>query len=388
MDESLAARAVLRQLVAFDTTSRNANLDLIDFVRDDLARHGIGCTLIPNAEGTKANLLASIGPAVPGGIVLSGHTDVVPIDGQAWDTDPFALTETPDGRLFGRGTADMKSFLAVALAMVPRFAAASLAVPIHLAFSYDEEVGCFGAYPLVERLRQDLPRPRIVIVGEPTMMRVVNAQNTGNVLVTRFRGVEAHSSMTHLGVSAVQFAGEFVHWLNRRQDAFAAAPRTDLDLVPPHATINVGMIAGGTACNILARDCIVHWHYRTTPGEDRTALEREARLWLDETLLPAMRRRHPDAEIETTLIAGVDGLVPGENQDATQLALSWSGSNRAHAVPYGTEAGIFRAAGIETIICGPGDIAQAHQPNEFIEATQLQACVAFMTRLLDWASHR
>jgi acetylornithine deacetylase len=388
MDESIAARAVLRQLVAFDTTSRNANLDLIDFVRDDLARHGIGCTLIPNAEGTKANLLASIGPAVPGGIVLSGHTDVVPIDGQAWDTDPFALTETPDGRLFGRGTADMKSFLAVALAMVPRFAAASLAVPIHLAFSYDEEVGCFGAYPLVERLRQDLPRPRIVIVGEPTMMRVVNAQNTGNVLVTRFRGVEAHSSMTHLGVSAVQFAGEFVHWLNRRQDAFAAAPRTDLDLVPPHATINVGMIAGGTACNILARDCIVHWHYRTTPGEDRTALEREARLWLDETLLPAMRRRHPDAEIETTLIAGVDGLVPGENQDATQLALSWSGSNRAHAVPYGTEAGIFRAAGIETIICGPGDIAQAHQPNEFIDATQLQACVAFMTRLLDWASHR
>jgi len=388
MDESLAARAVLRQLVAFDTTSRNANLDLIDFVRDDLARHGIGCTLIPNAEGTKANLLASIGPAVPGGIVLSGHTDVVPIDGQAWDTDPFALTETPDGRLFGRGTADMKSFLAVALAMVPRFAAASLAVPIHLAFSYDEEVGCFGAYPLVERLRQDLPRPRIVIVGEPTMMRVVNAQNTGNVLVTRFRGVEAHSSMTHLGVSAVQFAGEFVHWLNRRQDAFAAAPRTDLDLVPPHATINVGMIAGGTACNILARDCIVHWHYRTTPGEDRTALEREARLWLDETLLPAMRRRHPDAEIETTLIAGVDGLVPDENQDATQLALSWSGSNRAHAVPYGTEAGIFRAAGIETIICGPGDIAQAHQPNEFIDATQLQACVAFMTRLLDWASHR
>jgi len=388
MDESLAARAVLRQLVAFDTTSRNANLDLIDFVRDDLARHGIGCTLIPNAEGTKANLLASIGPAVPGGIVLSGHTDVVPIDGQAWDTDPFALTETPDGRLFGRGTADMKSFLAVALAMVPRFAAASLAVPIHLAFSYDEEVGCFGAYPLVERLRQDLPRPRIVIVGEPTMMRVVNAQNTGNVLVTRFRGVEAHSSMTHRGVSAVQFAGEFVHWLNRRQDAFAAAPRTDRELVPPHATINVGMIAGGTACNILARDCIVHWHYRTTPGEDRTALEREARLWLDETLLPAMRRRHPDAEIETTLIAGVDGLVPDENQDATQLALSWSGSNRAHAVPYGTEAGIFRAAGIETIICGPGDIAQAHQPNEFIDATQLQACVAFMTRLLDWASHR
>jgi acetylornithine deacetylase len=388
MDEALAARAVLRQLVAFDTTSRNANLDLIGFVQNYLATHGIGCTLIPNPEGTKANLLASIGPAVPGGIVLSGHTDVVPIDGQAWDTDPFALTESPDGRLVGRGTADMKSFLAVALAMVPRFAAASLAVPIHLAFSYDEEVGCFGAYPLVERLRRDLPRPRIVVVGEPTMMRVVNAQNTGNVLVTRFRGVEAHSSMTHLGVSAVQFAGEFVHWLNRMQDSFAAAPRTDLDLVPPHATINVGMIAGGTACNILARDCVVHWHYRTTPGEDRTALERRARLWLDDTLLPEMRRRHPDADIETTLIAGVDGLVPSENQDATQLALSWSGSNRAHAVPYGTEAGIFRAAGIETIICGPGDIAQAHQPNEFIDATQLDACVAFMSRLIDWASHR
>lgn len=388
MAEVVSAREMLRRLVSFDTTSRNSNLALIEDVRAYLAAHGVTSTLIPNDEGTKANLLATIGPPVPGGVVLSGHTDVVPIDGQDWETDPWTLTAKEDGNLYGRGTSDMKGFVATVLAMVPHFKAAGLNVPVHIALSYDEEVGCFGAYRLVERLRHEIPRPRTVIIGEPTMMRVVNAQNTGNVLVTEFRGVEAHSSMTHLGVSAVLFAGEFIHWLNLVQEEFAASPRTDLDLVPPHSTINVGIVNGGTACNILARDCVVHWHYRTTPGEERASLEQRARRWLDETLLPAMRRRHPAAAIETRLIAAVDGLVPAENEDATRLALQWSGSNRAHAVPYGTEAGIFRAAGIETVICGPGDIAQAHQPNEFLAATQLDACEAFLTRLAGWARNQ
>ncbi|MFM8991751.1 MAG: M20/M25/M40 family metallo-hydrolase, partial [Alphaproteobacteria bacterium] len=291
---------MLRRLVAFDTTSRLSNLELIDFVRSYLAGHGIASELVPNEDGKKANLIATIGPDAPGGIVLSGHTDVVPVDGQPWDTDPWTLTEKADGNLYGRGTCDMKAFSAVVLSMVPRFRDAGMKVPVHLALSYDEEVGCFGAFRLVERLVSRVKRPRACIVGEPTMMGVVNAQNTAASFQTVFTGHEAHSSMTHLGVSAVHFAGEFIHWLNVVQDELAARPRTDIDLVPPFTTINVGIVAGGTAGNILARECVVTWGYRTTPGEDQPALERRARAWLDDVLLPRMRARHPAARIETT----------------------------------------------------------------------------------------
>jgi acetylornithine deacetylase len=383
--ETVTSYEMLRRLVAFDTTSRNSNLALIDHVQTYLAAHGVESMLVPNDDGKKANLVATIGPRVPGGIVLSGHTDVVPVDGQPWDTDPWTLTEKADGNLYGRGTCDMKAFAAVVLALVPRFKAADLKVPVHIALSYDEEVGCFGAMRLVERLAAELPRPRACIVGEPTMMSVVNAQNTATTFYTTFTGFEAHSSMTHLGVSAIHFAGEFIHWLNVVQDEFAARPRTDIDLVPPHTTINVGTISGGTAGNILARECVLLWGYRTTPGEDLWALARRARAWLDEVLLPRMRAKHPAARIETVSRSAIPGLMPEQNEEATQLALAWSGGNRTHAVPYGTEAGIFRAAGIPTVICGPGDIAQAHQPNEFLAKSQLAACEGFMDRPIDWA---
>jgi acetylornithine deacetylase len=386
--ETVTSLEMLRRLVAFDTTSRNSNLELIDHVRAYLAGHGIASELVPNEDGKKSNLIATIGPKLPGGIVLSGHTDVVPVDGQPWDTDPWTLTEKADGNLYGRGTCDMKAFSAVVLALVPKFKAAALKVPIHIALSYDEEVGCFGALRLVERLAAQLPRPRACIVGEPTMMGVVNAQNTATTFYTTFTGFEAHSSMTHLGVSAIHFAGEFIHWLNVAQDEFAARPRTDIDLTPPHTTINVGTISGGTAGNILARECVLLWGYRTTPGEDQWELERRARTWLDDVLLPRMRARHPAAKIETVRRSAIPGLLPEQNEEATQLALAWSGGNRTYAVPYGTEAGIFRAAGIPTAICGPGDIAQAHQPNEFLAKSQLAACEAFMQRLIGWAERQ
>jgi acetylornithine deacetylase len=386
--ETVTSYEMLRRLVAFDTTSRNSNLALIDHVQTYLAAHGVESMLVPNDDGKKANLIATIGPRVPGGIVLSGHTDVVPVDGQPWDTDPWTLTEKADGNLYGRGTCDMKAFAAVVLALVPRFKAADLKVPVHIALSYDEEVGCFGAMRLVERLAAELPRPRACIVGEPTMMSVVNAQNTATTFYTTFTGFEAHSSMTHLGVSAIHFAGEFIHWLNVAQDEFAARPRTDIDLTPPHTTINVGTISGGTAGNILARECVLLWGYRTTPGEDQWELERRARTWLDDVLLPRMRARHPAAKIETVRRSAIPGLLPEQNEEATQLALAWSGGNRTYAVPYGTEAGIFRAAGIPTAICGPGDIAQAHQPNEFLAKSQLAACETFMQRLIGWAERQ
>ncbi|MFZ5779124.1 MAG: acetylornithine deacetylase [Pseudomonadota bacterium] len=379
---------MLKRLVAFDTTSRNSNLALIHYIRDYLADLGVASTLVPNAEESKANLFATIGPDREGGIVLSGHTDVVPVDGQPWTTDPWTLTEKPDGNLYGRGTCDMKGFVAACLANVPAFQRAKLKVPLHLAFSYDEEIGCLGAPALVERLVGAVPRPQAVIVGEPTMMGVVNAQNAGGGIIATFTGVEAHSSMTHLGVSAVHFAGEFIHWLNELQVEVAQRKRTDLDTVPGHTTINVGIVTGGTAANILARECTLNWGYRTLPGDDPWEVQRRAEAYIAELLLPRMRAKHPDASITMKRRSFVPGLLPQENEEAARLALQWTGGNRTYAVPYGTEAGIFRGHGIPTVICGPGDIAQAHQPDEFVARSQMDACDAFLGRMIGWAERQ
>jgi len=377
---------MLKRLVAFDTTSRNSNLELITYIQDYLEDFGVRSTLVPNAEGTKANLFATIGPEIEGGIVLSGHTDVVPVDGQPWTTDPWTLSEKPDGNLYGRGTCDMKGFIAVALSHVPAFQKARLAVPMHLAFSYDEEIGCLGAHSLVEKLVGNVPRPQAVIVGEPTMMGVVNTQNAGGDLTATFTGVEAHSSMTHLGVSAIHFAGDFIHWLNDLQEELALRPPAGgVDTLPGHTTINVGIVTGGTAGNILARKCVLNWGYRTLPHDDSTEVQRRAERYVAELLLPKMRKRHPDANITLQRRSFVPGLKPEENEAAAKLALQWTGGNRTYAVPYGTEAGIFRGHGIPTVICGPGDIAQAHQPNEFVARSQIDACDAFMAKMIRWA---
>jgi acetylornithine deacetylase len=379
---------MLARLVAFDTTSRNSNLELIRYIQAYLDDHGVASTLVPNSEGTKANLFATIGPQAEGGIVLSGHTDVVPVDGQPWVSDPWTLTKKADGNLYGRGTCDMKGFIATALAHVKDFQRAALKVPVHFAFSYDEEIGCLGAHSLVEKLMGNVPRPQAVIVGEPTMMGVVNAQNWGGSLVATFTGVEAHSSMTHLGVNAIHFAGDFIHWLNELQDELAQRKRSDIDTVPGHTTINVGIVTGGTAGNILARECALNWGYRTLPGDDAMEVQRRAERYVAELLLPRMRAKHADADIAIRRRSFVPGIKPEENQEAATLALQWTGGNRTDAVPYGTEAGIFRARGIPTVICGPGDISQAHQPNEFVARSQMAACDAFMGKMIAWAERR
>ena len=382
--ETVDSVEMLRRLVAFDTTSRNSNLALIEYVQDYLKGHGVDSKLVPSDDGKKANLFATVGPAVEGGVVLSGHTDVVPVDGQPWDTDPWTLT-LKDGKYHGRGTCDMKAFYAIALARLPEFRKAKLKRPIHFALSYDEEVGCVGAHSLAEKLIGNVPRPQAVIVGEPTMMAVVNAQNAGGGLIATFRGVEAHSSMTHLGVSAVHFAGDFIHWLNELQEELAQRKRTDIDTVPGHTTINVGIVTGGTAANILARECTLNWGYRTLPGDDAWEVQRRAERYVAELLLPRMRARHPDADITLWRRSFVPALKPEENGEAARLALQWTGGNRTYAVPYGTEAGIFRSHGIPTVICGPGDISQAHQPNEFVARSQMDACDAFLAKMIRWA---
>jgi acetylornithine deacetylase len=376
---------MLRRLVAFDTTSRNSNMALIEYVREYLAGHGIESKLVPNEDGSKANLFATVGPNVKDGVVLSGHTDVVPVDGQPWVTNPWTLT-LKDDKYYGRGTCDMKAFYAIALAMLPQFKQAKLKKPIHFALSYDEEVGCFGAHSLAAAMATQVPRPRAIIIGEPTMMTVVHAHKGSQSYVTKFTGFEAHSSMTHLGVSAIHFAGEFVHYLNTVQDELEAAAPKNSEFMPAAATFNVGTIVGGTAGNILARECEVLWGYRELPTQPIEKLGEQAKLWLKDVLLPKMKAKHPAAAIDTVLRASTPAFSPEGNEEAKTLAGSWSGSNTIGAVVYGTEAGIFRKAlGVPTVVCGPGDIAQAHQPNEFILVSQVEACEGFMDRMTEWA---
>jgi acetylornithine deacetylase len=376
---------MLRRLVAFDTTSRNSNLELIEYVQGYLKGHGVASKLVPSSDGTKANLFATVGPNVKDGVVLSGHTDVVPVDGQPWVTDPWTLT-LKDGKYHGRGTCDMKAFYAIALAMLPQFLMAKLKKPIHFALSYDEEVGCVGAHDLAARMAGEIPRPRAIIIGEPTMMTVVHAHKGAQIYITKFTGFEAHSSMTHLGVSAIHFAGEFVHYLNQMQEELEAAAPKNSEFMPAAATFNVGTIVGGTAGNILARECEVLWGYRELPGKPIEGLGERAQKWLKEELLPKMKAKHPAATIETVLRSSTPAFSPEGNEDAKALAANWSGSNTVGSVVYGTEAGIFKKTlGVPTVVCGPGDIAQAHQPNEFILASQITACEGFMTRMVEWA---
>src|SRR5476651_1190618 len=384
--ETVAPVEMLRRLIAFDTTSRNSNLALIDYVQAYLKGHGIVSTLVPSEDGKKANMFATVGPNVPGGVVLSGHTDVVPVDGQPWVTDPWTLT-LKDGKYYGRGTCDMKAFYAIALAMLPTFLKAKLKRPIHFALSYDEEIGCFGAHSLAAAMAAEVPRPRAIIIGEPTMMTVVHAHKGSQSYVTKFIGFEAHSSMTHLGVSAIHFAGEFIHYLNQVQEELEASAPKNSEFMPAAATFNVGTIVGGTAGNILARECDVLWGYRELPGTPIDGIGKRAIEWLETELLPKMKAKHPAATIGTVLRSSTPAFSSEGNDEAKALARTWSGSNTVGSVVYGTEAGIFRKTlGVPTVVCGPGDIAQAHQPNEFILASQVEACEGFMNRMVEWAS--
>ena len=372
---------MLRRLVGFDTTSRNSNLELIGFVADYLKGHGVETSLSHDDDGRKANLCATLGPDRPDGVVLSGHTDVVPVDGQSWDTDPFALVER-DGRQYGRGAADMKSFIAVALALVPEFLRAPLAVPIHLALSYDEEVGCLGAPRLIAQIEEAGLAPAVVIIGEPTGMRTVNAHKGIYAFITTVTGHEAHSSATHVGVNAVMVAAELVGFLSSLAEDMK--DRSDLGegFEPPYTTVHVGTIKGGTALNIIPRHCRFHWEFRLLPGADADEIADRFDAFAKE-VESRVRAVADTAAISTEPIAAAVGLDPEDNSAAERLVLALTGDNRPGKVSFGTEAGLFQRAGMSAAVCGPGHIAQAHKPNEFIDNDQIEACVAFMGRLIE-----
>jgi len=373
-------RDVIARLVGFDTVSRHSNMALIDWVRDYLAGFGIESRLVPNADGSKANLYATIGPMAAGGVVLSGHTDVVPVDGQAWDTDPFVLVER-DGRLYGRGTADMKSFSAIALALVPEMLAANLKRPIHLALSYDEEVGCFGAPFMIRELVRELPPPDAVIVGEPTSMGVVLAHKGCYAIRTTVTGHEVHSSQVNRGVSAVMTAARLATFVAdmMAENAANADPASPFD--PPYTTLHVGTIQGGTALNIMAKRCEFLWDIRTVTGDDWRRYVERFQSYCD-TLLPAMKAVSPECDIVTEVLAGAPDLAPEPEGRAALLCHALTGRNDTAVVAYGAEAGQFQEAGFSTVMCGPGSIDQAHQANEFIDIAQVTACERFMRDLM------
>ncbi|MBF2761084.1 MAG: acetylornithine deacetylase [Ectothiorhodospiraceae bacterium AqS1] len=377
----LTSRELIEKLVGFPTVSCDSNLDLIHFVKDYLASHGIESTLIPNEDGSKANLLASIGPQTSGGIVLSGHTDVVPVVNQPWESDPFTVVER-SGRLFGRGTADMKSFYAIALSLVPRMLERGIKRPIHFALSYDEEVGCLGAPGIIDKIVAGIPTPAAVIVGEPTMMRVTSAHKGIVTMETTVTGREAHSSQTHRGVSAVMNAARLIARIDEMART-AAADVSDIPFDPPYTTIHVGKIEGGTATNIISRHCRFLWDIRPIPGDDPSRYREALDRWAKDTLLPGMQAIDPDSGISTRTLGSVPALAPEPQGEAERLVRSLTGDNAVHAAAYAAEAGQFQAAGFSTVICGPGSIDQAHQANEFIDLAQVAECERFIERLID-----
>jgi acetylornithine deacetylase len=373
---------MVRRLVAFDTTSRGSNLALIAFVRGYLDSHGVASELVFDETGNKANLYAKLGPAGVGGIMLSGHTDVVPVDGQDWHSDPFTVL-AKDGRLFGRGTADMKSFVAVVLALLPGLAARPLRIPLHLALSYDEEVGCRGARRLIAAIADRPDRPRLCIVGEPTLMQPVTGHKGKRSFRCRVRGFEAHSALAHLGVNAIEAAAELVALLKSMARHKREAGPFDPEYAPPYTTIQTGVIHGGTALNIVPKDCAFDFEFRLLPGEDRDAGIGELRAFAETRLLPEMRAIRSEAAIEFEELSAFPGLDTAGDAEVTRLVAGLTGANGTAKVSFGTEGGLFQEAGIPTVVCGPGSIEQAHKPDEFIDLEQIARCEAFIGRLFD-----
>lgn len=376
----ITSRTLLERLVAFDTTSRESNLALIDFVWHYLTDLGVNCELIHNAGRSKANLYARLGPAGSGGILLSGHSDVVPVDGQNWSVPSFALSER-DGKLYGRGTADMKGFIACMLAAVPHFLAQPLAQPLHLAISYDEEVGCLGVRTLLDVLASRPEKPDLCLIGEPTELQPVLGHKGKLAVRCEVQGAACHSAYAPQGVNAIQYAAKLIHRLTAIGEVFAAPERQDTRFDPPFTTVQTGLIQGGRALNIVPAECTFDFEVRTLPQDDAQQVAEELERYAQRELLPQMRAVNSDTEIRFYPLSSYPGLYT-----AAQLLAHLTGSEAFSTVAFGTEGGLFHQAGIPSVICGPGSMAQGHKPDEFITIEQLDACDAMLRRLAGWMS--
>lgn len=380
--EELTPRQVLERLVAFPTVSRDSNLALVDWLEGYLTGHGIECHRHWNEDRQKAALMAHAGPRVEGAVVLSGHSDVVPVDGQDWSSDPWTVVER-GGRLYGRGTCDMKGYVALSVWALVRAQRTGVRRPVQLALSYDEEVGCTGAPPMIETMGKVLPKGSAALIGEPSNMKIITGHKGGTGFHVHVKGFEVHSSLLPYGVSAIMEGARLIGWVNERNAEIQTREPTPVaaTFYPPFTTLHVGMISGGTAHNITAADCRFAVEMRVVPGEDVEAHARsfEAEAARMDAVLKAQR---PEAGVHLERFFGVPALVPEVDGEAEAIARRLTGDNATGVVSYGTEAGQFQEAGYSAIVCGPGDIAQAHQPDEYLEVSEFEAGQRFMERLL------
>lgn len=378
----LSAIELLDRLVSFNTVSSNSNLGLIAFVRDYLAAWGVASETIPDETGRKANLVATVGPVGQPGLVLSGHTDVVPVEGQDWTRDPFRMSRE-SGKLYGRGTTDMKGFVACVLARVPRMLDGPLRIPLHIVLSYDEEVGCLGVHGIVGHVAQAIAKPLAAFVGEPTAMGVVNGHKGSTGLLTAVSGRSCHSSRPDLGVNAIFHAADCIAELRRYAQEMAAQPDPESPFEVPYTSLSVGVVSGGTARNSIPGDCTFQWDIRAAKPGITEALIQRFDGFAAQAVLPRMGV--PEASVVTTMAYDVPPLVPHPDSLAETLAKRFAGTNATATVNYGSEAGIFQAAGIPTVLCGPGSDTEAHITDEWIAVDQLDRCTAFLDAVIAYA---
>ncbi|WP_434715393.1 acetylornithine deacetylase [Paraburkholderia sp. A3RO-2L] len=378
------SRDLLESLIGFATVSRDSNLKLIEFIRDYLAQLHVECELFYNPERTKANLFATIGPRDRGGIVLSGHTDVVPVDGQAWSVDPFRLTEQ-DGRLYGRGTADMKGYLASALAAVPLFLESELKIPVHLAFSYDEEVGCLGVRPMLAELEKRPHKPLLCLIGEPTELKPVLGHKGKLAMRCQVTGAACHSAYAPYGVNAIQHAARLISRLEEIGERLARPEHHDDRFDPPYSTVQTGVIKGGRALNIVPAECEFDFEVRALPGFDANQIADDLQTYAQTELLPKMRAVKSDTEIRFELLSAYPGLATPPDSEAARILAMLSDSQEFGTVAYGSEGGLFNFAGIPAVVCGPGSMNQGHKPDEYLTVEQLHGCDSMMERVARYA---
>ena len=380
MEQNTSTLEMIENLVGFDTTSRNSNLELIEFVKGYLENFGIASELVFDADRRKANLFATIGDPEVGGVALSGHTDVVPVDGQNWDTDPYQINRKDD-RLFGRGTCDMKSFIAVCLAKVPQIIDRNLETPIHFAFSYDEEIGCVGVQTLLRELEHRPNKPRLCIIGEPTGMKVIRSHKGKISKRCTIHGLEAHSGLAHIGVNAVEAAAEIIAFLKREARKFRDKGPFDHEFTPSYTTVHTGTVRGGTALNIVPKLCQFEAEIRHLPSDDPDRVWERLQIFIDTQILPEMRDVFPQAEVVWEVVSTIPALSTSD-ESLIKLTQQLSGTEGSGCVSFGTEGGLFENIGIPSVVCGPGYIDQAHKPNEFIAVEQVEKCERFVDNLL------
>jgi acetylornithine deacetylase len=375
-----SSKDLLASLIAFDTTSRESNLQLIEFVRDYLDRLQVLSTLIFNDERTKANLFATIGTDDRPGIVLSGHTDVVPVDGQPWSVPPFELSEK-DGKLYGRGTADMKGYIACVLAAVPGLLAEPLRMPVHIALSYDEEVGCLGVRSLLAELEQRPHKPMLCIIGEPTELKPVLGHKGKLAMRCDVHGAACHSAYAPQGVNAIEYAADLIGELGRIGSRLRAANLQDSRFDPPFTTVQTGVISGGKALNIVPADCRFDFEIRTLPSQNPKDVAQQLEHYAQQQVLPRMQAVDTRSSISFSELSAYPGLATDAQSQAARLIAEFCGSSAFTTVAFGTEGGLFDAVGVPTVVCGPGSMDQGHKPDEFVSVEQLQACDSMLERL-------